>query len=171
GWDDIPATTYGRHTGKFSGKSQLGLVTIETDEGVKGHAFLGSSMRGAHMDGQSLIQYLKPVVVNQDPLERERLYRAMWHKNRQTTYRAIGAMDVALWDIAGKVAGAAHLPPARLVSRERACLCQLRRPAEQGGVRGGSDALQGRRLDGLQDPPAHRSRRRCRGLSRRPARG
>src|SRR6266571_4857460 len=105
GWDDIPATTYGRHTGKFSGKSQLGLVTIETDEGVKGHAFLGSSMRGAHMDGQSLIQYLKPVVVNQDPLERERLYRAMWHKNRQTTYRAIGAMDVALWDIAGKVAG------------------------------------------------------------------
>ncbi len=116
GWDDIPATTYGRHTGKFSGKSQLGLVTIETDEGVKGHAFLGSSMRGAHMDGQSLIQYLKPVVVNQDPLERERLYRAMWHKNRQTTYRAIGAMDVALWDIAGKVAG---LPIYRLLGSYR----------------------------------------------------
>ncbi|HYR40637.1 MAG TPA: enolase C-terminal domain-like protein [Methylomirabilota bacterium] len=116
GWDDIPATTYGRHTGKFSGKSQLGLVTVETDEGVKGHAFLGSSMRGAHMDGQSLIQYLKPVVVNQDPLERERLYRAMWHKNRQTTYRAIGAMDVALWDIAGKVAG---LPIYRLLGSYR----------------------------------------------------
>src|SRR5512132_2474215 len=116
GWDDIPATTYGRHTGRFSGKSQLGLVTIETDEGVKGHAFLGSSMRGAHIDGQSLIQYLKPVVLNQDPLERERLYRAMWHKNRQTTYRAIGAMDVALWDIAGKVAG---LPIHRLLGSYR----------------------------------------------------
>src|SRR5207253_350150 len=47
GWDDIPATTYGRHTGKFSGKSQLGLVTIETDEGVKGHAFLGSYRESA----------------------------------------------------------------------------------------------------------------------------
>src|SRR3989441_7070936 len=116
GWDDIPATTYGRHTGKFSGKSQIGLVTIETDEGVKGHAFLGSSMRGAHLDGQSLIQYLKPVVLNQDPLERERLYQAMWHKNRQTTYRAIGAMDVALWDIAGKVAG---LPIYRLLGSYR----------------------------------------------------
>ena len=46
GWDDIPATTYGRHTGRFSGKSQLGLVTIETDEGAHGHAFLGSSTRG-----------------------------------------------------------------------------------------------------------------------------
>src|SRR5512132_1272936 len=105
GWDDIPATTYGRHTGRFSGKSQLGLVTIETDEGVKGHAFLGSSMRGAHIDGQSLIQYLKPLLMGQDPLERERLWHALWSRHRNTTLRAIGAVDIALWDIAGKVAG------------------------------------------------------------------
>ena len=104
-WDDIPATQYGRHTGKFSGASQLGLLTIATDEGIQGHAFLGSAMRGAHLDGQSLIQYLKPVVLGQDPMERERLYQAMWQRNRGTTYRAIGAMDVALWDIAGKAAG------------------------------------------------------------------
>jgi L-alanine-DL-glutamate epimerase-like enolase superfamily enzyme len=104
-WDDIPATQYGRHTGKFGGGSQLGLVTISTDQGLQGHAFLGSAMRGAHLDGQSLIQFLKPVALGQDPLERERLYQAMWQKSRQTTYRAIGAMDVALWDIAGKAAG------------------------------------------------------------------
>src|SRR5215471_3289571 len=97
-WDDIPATTYGRHTGRFSGKSQLGLVTIETDDGV------------------SLIQFLKPVVMGQDPLARERLYQAMWHKNRQTTFRAIGAMDVALWDIAGK---AANQPIHRLLGSYR----------------------------------------------------
>src|SRR5207253_6473533 len=77
-WDDIPATTYGRHTGKFSGSSQLGLLTIETDEGVRGHAFLGSAMRGAHLDGQSLIQFLKPVVLGQNSLDRARLYQAMW---------------------------------------------------------------------------------------------
>ena len=115
-WDDIPATQYGRHTGTFSGASQLGLLTIETDDGVRGHAFLGSAMRGAHMDGQSLIQYLKPLVLGQDPLARERLYQAMWHKSRQTTYRAIGAMDVALWDIAGKAAG---LPIHRLLGSYR----------------------------------------------------
>ena len=115
-WDDIPATTYGRHTGRFSGTSQLGLVTITTDQGVQGHAFLGSAMRGAHLDGQSLIQFLKPTVVGQDPLDRERLYQAMWQKNRQTTYRAIGAMDVALWDIAGKIAG---LPIHRLLGSYR----------------------------------------------------
>src|SRR5262252_9530765 len=104
-WSNIPSTTYGRHTGRFAGSSQLGLVTIKTDDGVEGHAFLGSAMRGAHLDGESLIQQLKPLVMGQDPLDRERLYQALMHRNRTTTYRAIGAMDVALWDIAGKVAG------------------------------------------------------------------
>jgi hypothetical protein len=42
-WDDIPATQYGRHTGKFAGESDLGLVTIRTDQGIEGHAFLGSA--------------------------------------------------------------------------------------------------------------------------------
>lgn len=115
-WPGIPTTTYGRHTGRFGGSSQLGLLTIRTDEGVEGHAFLGSAMRGAHLDGESLIQHLKPVVLNQDPLERERLYQALWLKNRATTLRAIGAMDIALWDIAGKVAG---LPIHRLLGSYR----------------------------------------------------
>jgi L-alanine-DL-glutamate epimerase-like enolase superfamily enzyme len=103
-WTDIPATTYGRHTGRFSGKSQLGLLTVRTDEGVEGHAFLGSAQRGAHLDGESLIQFLKPVVMDQNPLDRERLYQGLWSRSRATTYRAIGAMDIALWDIAGKIA-------------------------------------------------------------------
>jgi L-alanine-DL-glutamate epimerase-like enolase superfamily enzyme len=115
-WGGIPATQYGQHTGRFGGQSQLGLLAIVTDEGVEGHAFLGSAMRGAHLDGESLIQYLKPVVLGQDPLERERLYQALWHRNRATTLRAIGAMDVALWDIGGQVAG---LPIHRLLGSYR----------------------------------------------------
>jgi L-alanine-DL-glutamate epimerase-like enolase superfamily enzyme len=115
-WPGIPPTLYGRHTGRFEGESQLGLLAITTDEGVVGHAFLGSAMRGAHLDGQSLIQALKPVVMGQDPLDRERLYQALWHRNRATTYRAIGAVDIALWDIAGKVAG---LPIHRLLGAYR----------------------------------------------------
>ena len=116
GWDDIPATTYGRHTGKFSGKSQLGLLAIQTDEGVVGHAFLGSAMRGAHLDGQSLITALRPMVMGQDPLDRERLYQGLLSRARQTTLRAIGAVDIALWDIAGKVA---NLPIHRLLGSYR----------------------------------------------------
>ena len=115
-WGNIPPTTYGRHTGRFSGSSQLGLLAIKTDDGVEGHAFLGSAMRGAHLDGESLIQMLKPVVMGQDPLDRERLYQALWSRSRQTTLRAIGAVDVALWDIAGKVA---NMPIHRLLGSYR----------------------------------------------------
>ena len=115
-WKDIPATSYGRHTGRFSGSSDLGLLTLRTDGGLEGHAFLGSAMRPASMDGQSLIRYLKPLVLGQDPLERERLWQALWQRNRSTTIRAIGAVDVALWDLAGK---AANLPIHRLLGSYR----------------------------------------------------
>ena len=103
-WDDIPATTYGAHTGQFRGGSQLGLLRIGTDEGLEGHAFLGSSMHSADQDGLSLIKNLKPLLLDQNPLDRELLYDRLWHRNRRTTLRAIGAVDVALWDLAGKVA-------------------------------------------------------------------
>jgi L-alanine-DL-glutamate epimerase-like enolase superfamily enzyme len=115
-WADIPPTTYGRHTAELGGESQLGLLTISTDEGLDGHAFLGSAARGAQHDGASLIQYLKPVVMGQDPLDRERLYQALWQKNRLTTLRAIGVVDVALWDLAGQVAG---MPIHRLLGSYR----------------------------------------------------
>ena len=118
-WDDIPATQYGLHTGKFGGSSQLGLLRIETDQGLTGHAFLGSSSRGANMDGQSLIAYLKPIVMGQNPFERERLYKLMYRRARMTTLRAIGAVDVALWDIAGQAAG---LPICDLIGRYRSSI-------------------------------------------------
>jgi hypothetical protein len=34
--------------------------------------------RVAHLDGESLIRHLKPIVLGQDPLERERLDQALW---------------------------------------------------------------------------------------------
>jgi L-alanine-DL-glutamate epimerase-like enolase superfamily enzyme len=115
-WGGIPPTTYGRHTGRFSGSSELGLVTLRTDEGHEGHAFLGSAMRSAALDAPALIQVLKPLVVGQDPLDRERLWQAMWQRQRGTTIRTIGAVDVALWDLAGKIAG---LPIHRLLGSYR----------------------------------------------------
>jgi L-alanine-DL-glutamate epimerase-like enolase superfamily enzyme len=73
-------------------------------------------MRGAHLDAASLIEVLKPIVLNQDPLDRERLHHALWQRSRATTARAIGAVDVALWDLAGKIAG---LPVHRLLGSYR----------------------------------------------------
>jgi L-alanine-DL-glutamate epimerase-like enolase superfamily enzyme len=64
-------------------------------------------MRSASLDAQSLIRFLKPLVLGQDPLDRERLWQALWQRNRSTTLRAIGAVDVALWDLGGKAANMA----------------------------------------------------------------
>jgi len=104
-WDGIPATRYGQHTGLFAGTSQLGLLTIRTDDGIDGHAFLGAASRSASLDARGLIDHLKPMLMGQDPLDRERLHKNMCKRLRATTYRTVGAMDVALWDIGGKVAG------------------------------------------------------------------
>jgi L-alanine-DL-glutamate epimerase-like enolase superfamily enzyme len=115
-WDDIPATKYGGHTAEFKGRSHLGLLTVKTDEGVEGNAFLGSASRSAIHDASSLIQHLKPVVMGQNPLDRERLWHGLWQFNRSATLRAIGAVDIALWDIAGKVA---NLPVHQLMGSYR----------------------------------------------------
>ena len=115
-WDDIPPTTYGAHTGKFSGSSALGLLRVITDQGLEGHAFLGSAMNPATSDGQALITHLKPVLLGRDPLERERLNQDIWKRQRSAGVRPIGAVDVALWDLGGKIAG---LPIHRLLGSYR----------------------------------------------------
>ena len=158
-WDDIPATSYGRHTGRFEGRSELGLLTLRTDEGLEGHAFLGSASRGAADDAASLMRYLKPQVMGENPLDREKLYLRLMARNRNTTWRAIGAVDIALWDIAGKAAG---LPIHRLMGTVRSSapgLCELGRAGDAGSLCRGGGLLPRRRLEGLQDSPAHRPRR------------
>src|SRR6059058_3943760 len=111
-WESIPSTSYGHHTARPTGQSDLGLLRIITDEGIEGHAFLGTSSNPSSLDGPALIRFLKPVVMGQDPLDRERLNKLLWNRVRVATVRSIGAMDIALWDIAGKKAG---LPIHRLI--------------------------------------------------------
>ena len=102
---EIAKASYGRHTLPGTGKTSLALVTIKTDEGVEGHAFLGSPVRPAELDAASLIIALKPVVLGRDPLQREAIYKDLARRAGLSTWRCVGAIDVALWDIAGKVAG------------------------------------------------------------------
>src|SRR4051812_36894655 len=103
-WDDIPPTQYGQHS-KFAGSSALGLLRIVTDDGVEGHAFLGSASNSATTDGQGLITHLKPMLMGRNPLHREALVADLWKRQRAAGVRAIGAVDVALWDLLGKTMG------------------------------------------------------------------
>jgi L-alanine-DL-glutamate epimerase-like enolase superfamily enzyme len=104
-WDDIPPTRYTQGTHNVSGRSNLGLLRIKTDDGIEGHAFLGSAVNPAETDAGALIRFLKPVLVGKDPLAREELHAAMRARQRHLGLRAIGACDTALWDIAAKAAG------------------------------------------------------------------
>ena len=126
---DVPHGAYPGAAIAYGGERQMGVLTIRTDEGLEGHSFLGSASRDATMDAEALLTYLKPVVMGQNPLDIGRFWHAMWKRRRGVSFRAIGAVDVALWDLAGKIAG---LPVHRLLGSCRSsvpCLRQLRRAA------------------------------------------
>lgn len=104
-WEGIPATQYGRHSGRFAGRSDLGLVTITTDAGLEGHAFLGTSSVAGSKDAYIVTDALKPMLIGEDPLDREKHFQRMWGRTRmRNQLRALGAVDIALWDLAGKIA-------------------------------------------------------------------
>ena len=130
----------------FGGNKQLGIVTISTDEGVEGHSFLGSSRQGADAFAGPLMDFIKPMVMGRNPLDIGDIWRLMWKQNRSVSTNAIGAIDVALWDIAGKVAG---LPIHRLLYMPRpdTCLFQHSLSRYCRGVHGGGEAFPVHRLD------------------------
>ena len=99
----IPEGTYPGQAISFGGDKELAVVTVSTDEGVEGHSFLGTAMRSAVDNAGPLLSYLKPVLIGQNPLDIGRLWHGLWHCNRFASLAAIGALDVALWDIAGKM--------------------------------------------------------------------
>ena len=112
---DVPITTY---SDVFGGSKQIGVVTIKTDEGVEGHSFLGNANQGADEFSIQVLQRLKPMVIGRNPLDIGAIWKDLWKVNRRVLPHSICAIDVALWDIAGKVA---NLPIHRLLGtcRER----------------------------------------------------
>lgn len=80
------------------------LVKIETDEGIHGW---GEGWAGAELIESSL----KNIVIGKNPLLREKLWAEMFNElNNAILYPGIGgsaisAVDIALWDIAGKSLG------------------------------------------------------------------
>jgi L-alanine-DL-glutamate epimerase-like enolase superfamily enzyme len=94
------------------GKLPMGVLTVHTDEGVQGHTFLSLPGPGPDAVARQIVTHLKPVVVGQDPLDTGALWARMHQRARYVDPSAIGSIDVALWDIAGKIAG---LPVHRLL--------------------------------------------------------
>lgn len=82
------------------------LVTIETDEGVEGNG-LASTYAPFDFDRSCAesIRRMIPALRGADPLNREGLWRSLRAASLPTIPGAQSAVDIALWDLAAKVAG------------------------------------------------------------------
>src|SRR5438552_10403733 len=90
------------------------LVEIETDERVVG---IGEAGGGGGITRDVIDKLLQPMLIGEDPMLIEGLWQKMFARTRQYGRRgivmnAISGIDIALWDIAGKVA---NLPLYRLL--------------------------------------------------------
>jgi L-alanine-DL-glutamate epimerase-like enolase superfamily enzyme len=104
---------YGSAGGMQARRGAL-LVEIETDERVIG---IGEAGVGGGSTRDVIEKQLRPMLLGEDPLLIEGLWQKMFARTRQYGRRgivmnAISGIDIALWDIAGKVAG---LPLYRLL--------------------------------------------------------
>src|SRR5271154_4585677 len=82
------------------------LVEVETDDGTIG---IGEAGTGGGGTAICIEKDLKPMLIGEDPLMIEGLWQKMFVRTRQYGRRgivmnAISGIDIALWDIAGKVA-------------------------------------------------------------------
>lgn len=100
-WPRAKPITNGKHTYTHTG---LGLVKIETDEGICG---IGLGATG--VIGRATVEHLTPLLIGEDPINVERIWHKLWVPKltgrRGLTTRAISAIDIGLWDIRAKVAG------------------------------------------------------------------
>jgi L-alanine-DL-glutamate epimerase-like enolase superfamily enzyme len=96
---------YGSAGGMQAARGAL-LVEIETDSGIVG---IGEAGVGGGGTRHVIEQQLRPLILGEDPLLIEGLWQRMFARTRQFGRRgivmnALSGIDIALWDIAGKVA-------------------------------------------------------------------
>ncbi|MDP6779110.1 MAG: mandelate racemase family protein [Candidatus Latescibacteria bacterium] len=88
------------HPGEEHDASQV-LLTISTDEGAEGYCF-GASPGVVE-------RVIKPAIVGEDPFYRERIWQDLKHRQRLNlgtlSDRVLAAVDMALWDLAGRCLG------------------------------------------------------------------
>jgi L-alanine-DL-glutamate epimerase-like enolase superfamily enzyme len=108
---------YGSAGGMQARRGAL-IVEVETDDGIVG---IGESGLGGGATATVIEKDLKPLLLGRDPQMIEGLWQLMFARTRQYGRRgvvmnAISGIDIALWDIAGKIA---KLPVYKLLGASR----------------------------------------------------
>ena len=102
-------------TTRADGTQDAFLVRVHTDEGIVGVGEADTSPYLARTivempSSHSIARGLREVLVGEDPLQVDRLWQLMFHASDHygrggVALHTISAIDIALWDIAGKAAG------------------------------------------------------------------
>lgn len=83
-------------------QAKMGLLTITADDGTQGH--ITTSQHFVRED--ILADFIRPVLLGQDPLRTEKLWYGLYKWQRgssgRLTDRVVCAAELALWDLVGK---------------------------------------------------------------------
>jgi L-alanine-DL-glutamate epimerase-like enolase superfamily enzyme len=89
----------------------LCLVSVVTDEGLIGYGLGdgGVGLESAPAMTRGTVESLRPVLLGRDPLRTEQIWPELWVPKilgrRGFTTRIVSAIDLALWDLKGKLLG------------------------------------------------------------------
>ena len=86
------------------------LVEVETDEGITGWGECFGPGNVAIANKAIVESVIRPMVLGEDPLDRDVIWHRVYnllrdHGREGMPMQALSGVDIALWDIAGKVAG------------------------------------------------------------------
>ena len=81
------------------------ICEIETDDGIVG---IGNAALAPQVAKKTIDTYLKPLVIGEDPFDYAYIWEKMYRRTHAWGRRGIGmvaisAIDIALWDIMGKI--------------------------------------------------------------------
>jgi L-alanine-DL-glutamate epimerase-like enolase superfamily enzyme len=87
----------------------LNIAVVETDDPDVTGIGLAAGVEVTPEIGASIVAHFRKMLVGMDPLDHEKIWHAMWRPKlvgrRGITTRMLGGIDIALWDLKGKVAG------------------------------------------------------------------
>lgn len=102
---------------QYYAKRSAHLVEVQTDEGITGWGECFGPSNVAVGNKTIVEKVIQPMILGTDPLDRDVIWHKVYnllrdHGQKGMPLQALSGVDIALWDITGKVAG---LPIAKLI--------------------------------------------------------
>ena len=100
----VPRTAHVDWRGPFATQAGALMVEITTDKGLKGYGLGGGGLAGALV----INRHMKHFVLDRDPLDVEEIWDNLYHitsiyGRRGLVIYALSGIDLALWDLCGKI--------------------------------------------------------------------